>query len=81
MVLQGLPQKELAITHFVKGGTLQNACSTRPTVVVVLGRSAQYAHRQVDQQPTNRSKTNNDKSAVAMLKKGDWRTCYRPRSR
>ena len=31
-----------------------------------------HAHRQVDEQPTRRSKTNNDKSAVAMLKKGDW---------
>ena len=32
--------EELAITHFVKSGTLQNACSTRPRVVVGLGRSA-----------------------------------------
>ena len=32
--------KELAITHFVKGGTLQNARSTRPRVVVGLGKSA-----------------------------------------
>ena len=31
-----------------------------------------YAHRQVDEQPTRRSKKNDDKSAVAMLKKGDW---------
>ena len=31
--------EELAITHFVKGGTLQNACSTRPRVVAGLGRS------------------------------------------
>ena len=31
---------ELAITHFVKNGTLQNACSTRPRVVVGLGKSA-----------------------------------------
>ena len=28
--------KELAITHFVKSGTLQNACSTRPRVVAYL---------------------------------------------
>ena len=32
--------EELAITHFVKNGTLQNACSTRPRAVVVLGKSA-----------------------------------------
>ena len=31
-----------------------------------------YAHRQVDEQPNKRSKKNGDKSAVAMLKKGDW---------
>ena len=31
-----------------------------------------YAHRQVDEQPTKRSKKNDDNSAVAMLKKGDW---------
>ena len=31
-----------------------------------------FAHRQVDEQPTKRSKTNNDKSPVAMLKKGIW---------
>ena len=32
--------EEVAITHFVKNGTLQNACSTSPRVVVGLGRSA-----------------------------------------
>ena len=32
--------EELAITHFVKNGTFQNACSTRPRVVVGLGKSA-----------------------------------------
>ena len=66
--LARITSKELAITHFVKSGTLQNACSTRPRVVVGLGKSS-YAHRQVDAQPTKWSKSNNDKSAVAMLKK------------
>ena len=32
--------KELAITHFVKSGTLQNACCTRPRVAADLGESA-----------------------------------------
>ena len=32
--------KELAITHFVKNGTLQNACSTSPRVGADLGKSA-----------------------------------------
>ena len=31
--------KELAITHSVKSGTLQNACSTRPRVVADLWKS------------------------------------------
>ena len=33
------------------------------------GEKCSYAHRQVDEQPTKRSKKNDDKSAVAMLKK------------
>ena len=32
--------EELAITHSVKDGILQNACITRPRAVVGLGRSA-----------------------------------------
>ena len=36
------------------------------------GEKCSFAHRQVDEQPTKMSKTNNDKSAVAMLKKGNW---------
>ena len=36
------------------------------------GEKCSFAHRQVDEQPTKRSKTNDDKSAVAMLKKGNW---------
>ena len=36
------------------------------------GEKCSFAHRQVDEQPTKRSKTNNDKSAVAMLKKENW---------
>ena len=35
-----ITSKELAITHFVKSGTLQNACSTRPRVVADLGKIA-----------------------------------------
>ena len=36
------------------------------------GQKCSFAHRQVDEQPTKRSKSNNDKSAVAMLKEGNW---------
>ena len=38
--LARITSEELAVTHFVKNGTLQNACSTRPRVVVGLGKSA-----------------------------------------
>ena len=38
----------------------------------LFGEKCSYAHRQVDEQPTKRSKWNDDKSAVALLKKGDW---------
>ena len=38
--LARITSKELATTHFVKGGTLQNACSTRPRVVADLVNSA-----------------------------------------
>ena len=66
-----ITSKELAPIHSVKSGTLQNACSTRPRVVADLGKKCSYAHRQVDEQPSKRSKKNDDKSAVAMLKKND----------
>ena len=36
------------------------------------GEKCSFAHRQVDEQPTKRSKKNDGNSAVAMLKKGDW---------
>ena len=36
------------------------------------GEKCSYAHRQVDEQPCERSTKNDDKSAVAMLKKNDW---------
>ena len=66
-----ITSKELAPIHSVKSSTLQNACSTRPKVVADLGKKCSYAHRQVDGQPSKRSKKNDDKSAVAMLKKYD----------
>ena len=64
--------EELALTHFVKNGTLQNACFTRPRAVVGLEKSAHSHIVRLMNSGQKRSKTNNDKSAVAMLKKGDW---------
>ena len=60
------------MTHFVKGGTLQNVFFYKTKSGCRFGQKCSYAHRQVDEQPTKRSKKNDDKSAVAMLKKGDW---------
>ena len=36
------------------------------------GEKCSFAHRQADEQPTKRSQKNDDKSAVALLKKGNW---------
>ena len=41
-------------------------------MVAGFGEKCSFAHRQVDTQPTKWSKSNNDKSAVALLKKDDW---------
>ena len=70
MALQGLPRKELAPIHSVKSGTLQNACSTSPRADLVKSALTHIA-RLINSLAT-RSKKNGDKSAVAMLKKGDW---------
>ena len=64
--------EELAMTHSVKDGILQNACTTRPRVVAVLGRSAHSHIVRLTHSRRNGSKSNNDKSAVAILKKEKW---------
>ena len=72
MAVQGLPQKELAPIQCVKSGIVQNACSTRPRVVADLVKSARlHVVRLIDEQLSRRCKKNDDKSAVAMLKKYD----------
>ena len=43
------------------------------------GEKCSFVHRQVDEQPTKRSKKNDDKNAVAMLKKGNWQERERER--
>ena len=44
---------------------------TTPVSYTIFGEKCSYAHRQVDEQPSKRSKKNGDKSAVVMLKKYD----------
>ena len=63
--------EELAITHSVKSGTLQNSLFYKTNSGWRFGEKYSNAHRQVDEQPSKRSKKNDDKSAVAMLKKND----------
>ena len=62
--------KELAITHFVKNGTLQNASSTRPRAVVGSGKSALMRIARLMNSLAKGPK-NGDKSAEAMLKKNE----------
>ena len=70
--LARITSKELATTHFVKGGTLQNACFTRPRVVAGLGKSARMHTVRLMNSRLIGPKKSDDKSAVAMLKKNDW---------
>ena len=51
--LARITSKELASTHSVKSGTLQNACSTRQNGCR-FGEKCSYAHRQVDEQPSKK---------------------------
>ena len=64
-----ITSKKLAPTHFVKGGTLQNACSTRPRVVVRFVRKVLIMHiARLKNSVAKGSKRMVTKSAVALLK-------------
>ena len=62
-----ITSKELAITHFVKGGIFLDACSTSPRVVADLGKSALVHIARLMNSLAQGPKNNDDKSAVAML--------------
>ena len=64
--------EELAITHSVKDGILQNACSTKTRMVAVLGKSAHSHIVRLTHSRRNGPNRIMTKSAVALLKKGDW---------
>ena len=66
-----ITSKELAPIHSVKSGTLQNACSTSPRVVADLGKSARMHIVRLLDSLAKGPKKNDDKSAVAMLKKNE----------
>ena len=80
-----ITSKDFAITHSVtRWHSLQNACSTRPRVVAVLGRMCPFAHRQFDEQPTKRSQKERWRKCCGYVEKGKLarkRTCHRPMSR
>ena len=63
-----ITSKEFAPIHYVKNGTLQSVCSTSQTMYTNVGEKCSCAHRQVDEQPSRRSKKNGDKNAVVVLK-------------
>ena len=58
---------------YLKGICTNSFCEKwHPPECCRFGEKWSYAHRQVDEQPTTWSKSNYDKSTVALLKKGDW---------
>ena len=61
--------EELAITHSVKDGILQNACSTKTRMVAVLGKSAHSHIVRLTHSPTKWSKSNMTK-APWLIEKG-----------
>ena len=65
-----ITSKELAPIHFVKSGTLQNACSTSRRKVADLEKNALTRMTRLKKSQT-KSKKNGDTSAVAMSKKDE----------
>ena len=51
-----ITSKELAPLHSVESGILQSAFSTSRKMDADLGEKCSYAHRQVEEQPSKRSK-------------------------
>ena len=51
-----ITSKEFAPIRSVKNGTSQNACSISPKMDADFVEKCSYAHRQVDEQPSKRSK-------------------------
>ena len=67
-----ITSKELATTHSVKIWHPPECLFYKTKSGCRFGEKCSYAHLQVDEQPSKRSKKNDDKSAVAMLKKYGW---------
>ena len=63
-----ITSEELGPIHSVKNGILESVCSTSPRMHADMVKSALLRNRQVDGQPSDRSKKNGDKRAVVLLK-------------
>ena len=63
--------KELAPIHSVKKWHPPECLFYKTKSGCRFGEKCSYAHRQVEEQPSKKSKKNDDKSAVAMLKKNE----------
>ena len=63
-----IASKELAPLHYLKNWHPPECLFYKSENGCRFGEKCSYAHRQVDEQPSKRSKKNGDKSAVAMLK-------------
>ena len=70
-----ITSKELAPTRSVKKWHLPECLFYKTQSGCRFGEKCSHAHRQVEGQPSKRSKKNCDKSAVAMLKQSEH--CYR----
>ena len=69
--LARITSKELAITHFGEKWHPPECVFYKTKSGCRFGEKCSYAHLQDDEQSTKRSKKNEDKCAVAILKKGD----------
>ena len=67
--LARITSKELAITHFVNSGTSRMLVLQDQEWLSVWEKCS-YALRQVDEQPTKRSKKNDDKKCSSFAEKG-----------
>ena len=70
--LARITSKELAPTHSVKKWHPPECLFYKTKSGCRFGEKCSFAHRQVDELPSKRSKKNDYKCAVSMLKKNDW---------
>ena len=74
-----ITSKELAPIHSVKKWHHPECLFYKSESGCRFGEKCSYAHRQVHEQPSKRSKKNDDKSAVAMLKTNDlYESVWKP---